>query len=138
MGTPELTDRFRSSYESFKSYPNNLVYQTSYSGALQTYVTRLGNAEGILFIEDGEKIFVPFRDLGLAGQCTFPTWFFRISANFPKAHQKQNIMSDTALEEWLGYHSNIDPPTSRHVDSIATKEDPKCRFMCVNSLLYVA
>lgn len=84
MGTPELPDPFLGSLEGFKSYPNNLIYQTSYSGALQAYVTRLDNAEGILFIEDGEKIFVPFRDLGPAGQCTFPTLFFRISADLPK------------------------------------------------------
>jgi hypothetical protein len=75
MGTLELPNHFHSSYEIFKSYPNNLVYQTSYSGALQEYVTRLDNAEGILFIENGGKIFVPFRDLGPAGQCTFPMLF---------------------------------------------------------------
>ena len=72
MGTLQLTDSFQRSYENFELYPSNLVYQTSYIGALQAYITRLNNAESNLLINDDAKIFVPFRDLGPTGQGAFP------------------------------------------------------------------
>lgn len=73
MGTVQLPRTFQRSYEQFETYPRNLVYQTSYSGALQTYITRLESAEAKLFVRDGAKIFIPIRDLGSSGQGTIPT-----------------------------------------------------------------
>jgi hypothetical protein len=74
MATVQLPNTlFQRSYERFETYPSNLVYQASHSGALQNYITRLNSAEAKLFLRDGAKIFIPFRDLGSSGQGTFPT-----------------------------------------------------------------
>ena len=73
MGTVQLPKTFERSYEQFDTYPTNLVYQTSYSGALQTYLTRLNNTEAKLFVRDGAKTFIPIRDLGSSAQGTIPT-----------------------------------------------------------------
>ena len=63
MGSPQLSDSFRRSYESFEAYPRNLVQQTSYLGVIEAYRNRLDIAAPKLFTADESEVYVPFRDL---------------------------------------------------------------------------
>jgi hypothetical protein len=63
MGSPQLSDSFRRSYESFESYPRNLVHQTSYLGVIKAYRSRLDIAAPKLLTADDAEVYVPFRDL---------------------------------------------------------------------------
>ncbi|OCK89415.1 uncharacterized protein K441DRAFT_644795 [Cenococcum geophilum 1.58] len=112
MGTLQLPADFQFSYENSVSYPQNLVYRASYLGALQAYTSRLDTAVPKLLVEKDTDADVPFRDFRPTGQ----------GAPF----KKQNILSDAALKEWLGDQSTTDPNSP---GSVATKVDPKCRFI---------
>jgi hypothetical protein len=48
-----------------------------------------------------------------------------------KAFERKKILDETALKNWLGDRSTIDPLTSTPVGELATRKDPKCRFMWV-------
>jgi hypothetical protein len=103
--------RFKDSYKACESYPQSLVYQTSYPAAVKLCRARLDNASQSLFTTAGGEVHVPFRDFN--GQ----------------SFEKRNITSDNKLKEWIGDHSTTDPATSKVVGELATKRDPKCRFM---------
>lgn len=127
MGTLQLPADFQSSYENSVSYPQNLVYRASYPGALQVYTSRLDTAVKLL-VEKDIDADVPFRDFRPTGQgarksSPLVTSIYLLTY---KAFKKQNIFSDAALKEWLGDQSTTDPNSSGFV---ATKVDPKCRFM---------
>ena len=128
MGTLQLPADFQSSYENSVSYPQNLVYRASYPGALQAYTSRLNTAVPKLLIEKDTDADVPFRDFRPTGQGARKSSPPVTSTHLLtyKAFKKQNILSDAALKEWLGDQSTTDPNSS---GSVATKVDPKCRFM---------
>jgi hypothetical protein len=46
-----------------------------------------------------------------------------------EAFQKKKVLDDSGLKEWLGDRSTLDPLTSTPIGDLATKRDPKCRFM---------
>jgi hypothetical protein len=128
MGTLQLPTDFQSSYENSESYPQNLVYRASYLGALQAYTSRLDTAVPKLLVEKDTDANVPFRDFRPTGQGArkFSPLVTSTHLLTYKAFKKQNILSDAALKEWLGDQSTTDPNSS---GSVATKVDPKCRFM---------
>lgn len=45
------------------------------------------------------------------------------------AFERETVAKDVELKQRLGDHSTIDPLTLRPVGAVATKRDPKCRFM---------
>ena len=108
----QLLDKYRISYQDFESYPRNLTYQTSYPAAVLAYRTRLDTGSTRLFttIDDED---VPFRD-------------FNSTTN---AFERQNVRSDAALQQRLIDHSTIDPLTATVMGNLASKPDPKCRFV---------
>ncbi|KAL1966201.1 hypothetical protein VTN77DRAFT_4753 [Rasamsonia byssochlamydoides] len=109
MAALPLCDAFKNSYQQLDSYPSNLLYQTTYRGALEAFSRRLDDAAPRLFAKE-EEAFVPFRDLLPSGQ----------------GFEKQNILDDNALKEWLGDRSATRPGV------LATKKDPKCRFIFIS------
>lgn len=118
MAAPlQLPRDFEKSYEDFLSYPCNLVCKTSYLGTLKTYKARLQDASTTLFNKPNGKMHVPFRDWNATSQM----------------FDKQNILSDVKLKEWLGDQSVVDPLTSSRVGPLATRRDPKCRFIFIYS-----
>ena len=56
---PAFTDAIRS----FESYPENLIYRTTYPGVLRTFRTRLDEIQKTLFVTKDADVNVPFRDL---------------------------------------------------------------------------
>jgi hypothetical protein len=70
MGTIQVPDSFKRSYEAFETYPNNLVHQAAYPPALKAYTERLNNSSGILFVQNDTEGDVSFRDLEINGQGT--------------------------------------------------------------------
>ena len=61
--TSQLPSCFTNSIRDFGSYPENLVYKSTYPDALQTYKTRLDAIEKKLFVARDNDVNVPFRDL---------------------------------------------------------------------------
>ena len=124
-----LTPEFTTSYQKFEFYPEQLVYNGSYLSALQTSRVRLEEAAPDLLTQDDGNIHVPFRDLdpNESSYSMSPSLYTDdLTTSAPK---KQNTLSDAALKEWLGDQSTIDAQTSNVVGELATKKDPKCRFM---------
>src|SRR2546423_1455454 len=116
MGTLQLPDAFKEAYKDLESYPSNLLYQPSYRGALQVHTARLTNAAPRLFISNDADIHVPVRDMLPTAQ----------GGNFEA--DKRNIFNDAKLREWLGDTATVNA-NGAPVGGIATREDPKCRFM---------
>lgn len=54
---------FAASINDFESYPENLIYRTTYVGALKAHKTQLDTIEKKLFTQKACDINVPFRDL---------------------------------------------------------------------------
>jgi len=123
-----LTPEFAKSYKAFEDYPTQLVYSASYPSALQAIKSRLGEAESNLLHQGDDKNHIPFLDLEPNGGLCYSS---RHNAVYPLTFSvlpsKQNILNDNALKEWLGDRS--DPQTSNVTGHLATKKDPKCRFM---------
>ncbi|CAO1606007.1 hypothetical protein XANCAGTX0491_009506 [Xanthoria calcicola] len=109
----QIPDVFQHSYEVFETYPRNICNHSAYPGILQAYANRLDGAASRLLTESEAEVSVPFRDFVSASQD-------------PDTH---NIYGDDALKKWLGDQSSIDPNTSQCNGMIATKTDPKCRFI---------
>ena len=107
----QLPDAFRNSYINFKTYPKNLVYQTSYPATLVGYHTRLENVSQRLLVGQDIEQNVVFRDF--TGQ----------------AFERQNVCGDALLKKWIGDISIAKVTTPNVAGSLATKKDPKCRFM---------
>ncbi|KAI9776788.1 MAG: hypothetical protein M1816_005082 [Peltula sp. TS41687] len=132
MGTLQLSDSFRRSYENFEYYPQNLVHRTSYLGALRAYTTRLDNATPKLFTKKDAEVFVPSEICFLPVKVWCSQAPFSSSTLICKAFERQKILNDAALKEWLGDPSAIDPNTSTCIGALATGRDPRCRFMSVH------
>ncbi|ERF69788.1 hypothetical protein EPUS_07044 [Endocarpon pusillum Z07020] len=113
MAHLQLSQAFEQSYKSFEAYPCNLVYQPSYLGVLKAYRDRLNNAAAKLFTANNGEVYIPFRDL-------LPN---------EQAFEKRNIFDDEALKDWIGDRSTVDSLTSTPVGDLATRRDPKCRFV---------
>lgn len=82
---------------------------------LRAYAARLEEASATIFIEKDEDADVPFRDF--RGQ----------------SFERRNILKDAKLKEWIGDQSSIDPLTSTRTGTLATKTDPKCRFIFIHA-----
>ena len=117
--TLQLPNAFKISYSDFSLYPQNLVYQTSYPSALTGYRTRLDDSSSRLFVTKDTDLDIVFRDYN--GQA-----FERKNV---RGDEKKKISGDVVLREWMGDKSIIDPITCNITDVLATKKDPKCRFM---------
>jgi hypothetical protein len=121
---------FVHSYERFESYPRDLVYKSSSSFALEAYKTRLDEAAPKLCVSDDSHSNVPFLDSPLPGgqgeryYCDIQLASLTI-ADFTE----EVVRGDTTLKVYLGDQSAIDPSTLRWIGPVATKKDPKCRFM---------
>jgi hypothetical protein len=125
---PQLPVSFQLSYENFESYPQNLVYKTTYTAVLKAYAARLEEASSTIFTEKDEDADVPFRDF--RGQGKFSHYCSMSSRLISgAAFERRNILKDAKLKEWIGDNSSIDPLTSTRTGALATKTDPKCRFM---------
>jgi len=114
MGTVRLPEAFKRSYADPSSFPLNLVHKASYFGAQQAYVDRLNDASLRIFTQKNDAE-VPFRDLLPSGQ----------------GFIKRYIIDDVKLKDWLGDGSVIDPNTATLSGELATKADPRCRFIFV-------
>ncbi|KFY38315.1 hypothetical protein V494_04414 [Pseudogymnoascus sp. VKM F-4513 (FW-928)] len=106
---PTLLEPFKVSYESFMSYPENLIYKPTCKAILEEYKRRLDEASSTLFIGEDEEANVPFR------------------------FEKRNIFNDSKLKEWIEDQSPVDSLTARHREEAAAKADPKCRFIFIHA-----
>lgn len=125
---PELPDPFKLSYKDFESYPHNLIYRTTCTAELKAYEARLDEASPTLFIEEDEAADVPFRDFGERGKFSHsPSSGLALTPC--AAFERRNIFNDSKLKDWIGDRSSIDPLVATLTGPLATKPDPKCRFM---------
>ena len=60
--TSQLPSWFTNSIGDSGSYPENLVYKSTYPDALKTYKTRLDDIGKKLFVARDDDVNVPFRD----------------------------------------------------------------------------
>lgn len=133
---PALPDNFKLSYEDFESYPHNLMYRTACTAVVKAYEARLdevspkasSKASSTLFIGEDEAADIPFRDF--RGRGKFSHLYLKFSALTPfAAFERRNIFNDSKLKDWIGDQSSIDPLVATLTGELATKPDPKCRFM---------
>jgi hypothetical protein len=121
MSALQLSASFETSYKNFESYPGNLICKTSYLYAIKASKERLDAAAPKLFTSNNGEVDIPTRDSE-----PMPNNEFNSNS---RAFKKRNILSEEKLKEWLGDRSFIDPQTGTLQGSLATKEDPQCRFM---------
>jgi hypothetical protein len=128
MATIEAPGDFKKSYGLFETYPRNLVHKTAFPPALKVYAARLDSFSPTMFKRDDANVNVSFRDLDTNGQGRFLAGChdFLLTA---KAFVGQNVFGDDKLKSWLGDQSKLDSSTSRVEGEVATRRDPKCRFM---------
>ena len=62
---------FVTSIKAFASYPENLIFQTTYHRVLKAYKSQIDEKERTLFTTKDANINVPFRDLIGPGLGTF-------------------------------------------------------------------
>ncbi|KAK7911646.1 hypothetical protein PG985_014127 [Apiospora marii] len=108
-----IPSAFAESYYAFEKYPLKLVLRESY-GALEsrTIRRRLLERAPDLFVADPDTL-IRVKDVTDDGKAA-----------------KTNLCSDDDLKRWLGDNSFPDPlnPAAR-CGEIATKKDPRCRFI---------
>ncbi|KAL8811715.1 MAG: hypothetical protein Q9200_001578 [Gallowayella weberi] len=117
MSTLDIPIAFQRSYENYETYPRNIIHQPSYFGTLEAHADHFEEAASTFLVASEKEAFVPIRDLRSNGQ----------------EPVKRNILDDYALKEWLGDQSSIDPVTSTRLGAVATKTDPKCRFIFISA-----
>ena len=61
--TQLLPPAFKDAIRNFESYPENLIYRTTYQGVLRTSRERLDDIKRTLFVTKDANVNVPFRDL---------------------------------------------------------------------------
>jgi hypothetical protein len=135
-----LPASFQKSFPDFPSYPENLIHKSTstYPSALKAYRGRLDDASpNLLLNEDEEKkrkekqAEVPFIDLSSeigsskssSNVFTFPTMLTSVEM------QVRYVNSPTKLRSVLGIETHSNPVDPTQNDEVATKRDPKCRFM---------
>jgi hypothetical protein len=123
----QIPSAFRDSYDKFDAYPTNILLKTTYPLALKAHAVRLGNLKSRLFHKT--QCFVPFHDFTGIGMLSPLVLGLPLMSPGPNAgiHVK-NIANDSELKEWLGDYSRSTPH-----GGIATKPDPKCRYMYVGN-----
>jgi len=129
-GTMNIPPSFAHSYQRYESYPCEPVYRTSSSFALKAYKDRLDAAAPKLCMSNDAATNVPVLDSpsqGGQGQCKRDDSLQRhlTIADF----SEETITGDGALKAHLGDQSAIDPLHLTWVGPVATRRDPKCRFM---------
>lgn len=131
MAASLISVPFQLSYEEFEDYPHNLIYRPSCTAISKAYKARLDELDVAslkLFIEDDEVADVPFRDFigpGKLSRCPPKTYVLTSRVAF----ERRNIFNDSKLKDWIGDKSSTDPLETTDPAELATKPDPKCRFM---------
>ncbi|KFY94147.1 hypothetical protein V500_03400 [Pseudogymnoascus sp. VKM F-4518 (FW-2643)] len=54
-------------------------------------------------------------------------------ADVPFPFERRNILNDAKLKDWIGDQSSIDPLAKTESGELATKPDPKCRFIFIHA-----
>lgn len=109
-----LTEKFKGSYLNYQKYPLNIISVPTYGRpSLKLYRKRYLARQPTLCVGVHDQKKLPFRDISLDGQV-----------------KKQNVFTERELKLWLGDTTTLDPsdPTNIKGD-LATKPDPRCRFM---------
>ncbi|KAF1979437.1 hypothetical protein BU23DRAFT_154765 [Bimuria novae-zelandiae CBS 107.79] len=104
---------FAQSYERCNTYPQNLIYKTSYRGVLKAYEARLETAEPPFLTHDEKEVKVHFRDWDDLKQRFFD----------------HDAVSEEALRYQLGEQSHVDPSTGATMWNMLPLRDSKCRFI---------
>lgn len=96
---------FSKSYSHFEKYPARLVSRETYGPSrLKLIQNRINERAQDLFVEDA-KTFVAIKDVHPDGRA-----------------EKRNLFSDAEIKDWIGDSSDSE-------SLIATKKDPRCRFV---------
>ena len=137
MASLQLPHSFEQSYENFESYPCNLIHKTQYPGELNSYKQRLDDTASKLCKQNEKDVAVPFRDFSISQnirtrQGNYLHYYLMIPVLISSAVEKRNVFNDSGLKSWLGDTSALDPLASRRTGALATKPDPRCRFMFVH------
>jgi hypothetical protein len=128
MATIEVPLDFKTSYGLFEAYPENLVHKTAFPPALKAYAERLAISSPIMFTRNDDDTDISFRDLDTNGQGRFLAGYHDFLL-IVKAFLRQNVFGDDKLKSWLGDKSKLDSSISGVEGEVATRRDPKCRFM---------
>jgi hypothetical protein len=108
MSTVDLPNAFVASYSKFEKYPLRLVLRDTYGlSRLRLVRKRFEERAPYLFVADS-KTHVAVKDVQTDGSV-----------------EKRNLYSDLEIQDWLGVTS----PASAAEGLVATKEDPRCRFV---------
>jgi hypothetical protein len=121
---------FVHSYKEYETYPCHPVYRSSSSFALDSYKARLDEVAPELFTSDDAETDVRVLDSPLGGGQGqyYPSgalWSSLTRVDFTE----ETVIGDIALKACLGDDSIVEPLTGRWIGPVATKKDPKCRFM---------
>ena len=119
-----LPDSFKTSYSRFSSYPRNLIDTGYYHSTLETYREQLEEDAGGLFINDNQvtDIDVPLWDVVQpAVQQAQP--------GGPDVLEKWHIYDEADLKYFLSDESTLTATSGAYTGELATRPDPKCRYM---------
>jgi hypothetical protein len=123
-----IPDSFKNSYSKFPLYPCNLIDTGYYHSTLETYRDQLAEDAGRLFIDDSQvdDIDLPVWDVVLPGQNPPPS---QVQPGAPEVLDKWHIYDETDLKKFLSDESAFTAASSVYTGELATRSDPKCRYM---------
>jgi hypothetical protein len=125
-------DSFNQSYSRFPVYPCNLIDTGYYHSTLETYRTQLEEDAGGLFIDDSQvtDIDLPVWDAILPSQGA-PA-IQQVQPGAPDVLDKWHVCDEDDLKDFLSDQSTLTAASSVYTGELATRPDPKCRYMCVH------
>ena len=123
----QLPDSFRDSYSRFSLYPCNLIDTGYYQSTLDTYRDQLREDGGQLFIGDTQ-----LADVDLPVWDTIPPRTRAAEPGGPDVLDKWHIRDESELKDFLSDESTLTSESSSYTGELATRRDPKCRYMSVH------
>lgn len=119
-----LPDSFKNSYSRFSSYPRNLIDTGYYHSTLETYREELEEDAGGLFNDNNRNATtdVPLWDVVLP-----PTQ--QVHLRGPDVLEKWHVCDETDLKDFLSDKSTLTATNIVYTGELATRADPKCRYM---------
>ena len=126
----QIPDSFKDSYSRFPSYPCNLIDTGYYHSTLETYRDRLEQDAGQLFIPETQ-----INDTKL------PVWDAVLPTRQPAQPgapdilDKWYILDEIDLKDFLSDESTLTAASASYTGQLATRRDPKCRYMLVTSMV---
>jgi hypothetical protein len=109
----DLPSEFATSYRNSEKYPRRVVLRETYGASLLKLIRERLEERALELFVASPKTFITVKDILADGR-----------------PDQQNLFSDSEIKTWLGDTSEPDPADATRLSGeLATKPDPRCRFV---------